>query len=70
MKKCDLCVHVGYTKRNEQVCTKRLLYVEELEKEYPCEDFTVEVRGILRLLLIALFFVLILLIGLGSWLSL
>ena len=41
MKKCDFCVYRAYTERGEQVCTKRLHYVEELEGDFMCSDFTI-----------------------------
>lgn len=41
MKKCNFCDYCSRTDRDEQVCTKRLLYVEDLE-EYPCSDFTIK----------------------------
>ena len=41
MKRCDICGYCSRTERDEQVCTKRLLYVGDLEKDYPCSDFSV-----------------------------
>ena len=43
MKRCDFCVHCDHNEWNEQVCTKRLLYVGDLEKDYPCNDFSVRI---------------------------
>ena len=41
MKRCDFCAHCGRTEKDEQVCTKRLLYVGDLEGDFLCEDFTI-----------------------------
>lgn len=41
MKKCSFCDYSCRTKREELVCTKKLLYVEDLE-ECPCGDFTIK----------------------------
>lgn len=43
MKRCDFCGFSGRTEKGEQVCTKRLLYVGDLEKDYPCNDFSVRI---------------------------
>lgn len=41
MKRCDFCGYCSHTERDEQVCIKRLLYVGNLDKDYPCSDFSV-----------------------------
>lgn len=52
MKRCDFCGFCGRTEKDEQVCTKRLLYVGDLEKDYPCSDFSVRIDS--KAILVAL----------------
>lgn len=57
MKRCDFCDHCGRTDKNEEVCTKRLIYVGDLEHYYPCDDFEISVDakhlGLVLLVLIS-----------------
>lgn len=69
MKKCDFCIYSGCTDRNEQVCTKRLLYVEELEKEYPCSYFTINVSRTQKVVFIGLAIAWVALVLLGTLLN-
>lgn len=43
MKRCDFCDHCSRTEKDEQVCTKHLMYVGDLEHDYPCGDFSVRI---------------------------
>ena len=65
MKKCDFCIHCGCTDKNELVCSKRLLYVEEVDKNYPCSDFAINFPGTLRVALVGLAICLAVIILLG-----
>ena len=38
MKRCDFCVHKNCTQRGENVCEKRLIYLDEIKHDFPCED--------------------------------
>jgi hypothetical protein len=39
MKTCKFCDHFSRTERDEEVCTKFLLYVGEDKIESPCKGF-------------------------------
>lgn len=54
MKLCDFCDHCGRTEKGEQVCTKRLIYVGDLESYYPCTDFATSVERWIRVALMGL----------------
>ena len=53
MKKCNFCDFCGRTERDEQVCTKRLIYVGDL-KDYPCSDFSIKLRTTFPLVVLGL----------------
>lgn len=54
MKLCDFCDHCCRTERGEDVCTKRLIYVGDLENYYPCNDFVTTLKHWAYVVLIGL----------------
>ena len=39
MKRCEFCEHHAYTENLEEVCTKHLMYLGDIEKDFPCKEF-------------------------------
>lgn len=62
MKKCRMCDHCGYTNKGEKVCTKRLIYIEDIQGDFQCGDFLVGVQMSFALGVLTLSIVLLLLL--------
>lgn len=67
MKKCEFCEHHDYTENLEEVCTKHLMYLGEIEHDFPCKEFRADRKfGIVGLAVSALFAFRLLMVSLIS----
>ena len=46
MKRCEFCVHHDYTDKLEEVCTKHLMYLGDVDHDFSCKEFSTDLKAI------------------------
>lgn len=44
MKRCEFCEHKGFTEKAEEVCTKHLMYLGDIEHDFVCKEFSSDLK--------------------------
>ena len=45
MKRCKFCEHQGFTEKAEEVCTKHLMYLGDIEHDFECKEFSTDLKA-------------------------